>query len=290
MALLKSFVSRTQSAAAARRQETFYYVASGLWLLGAFALTLLLLNRVEFGRLGVLTFPAFGILVAAAGATLFSTLADLYGQHARDIAARAVFETLRQGGKPRPYSLYLRPFASTDMIGKNVGVGLQSERIELEAQIERATRPIGRLVALGAPLEHIGAGRIQVADDGWREAIALLLKHASLIVMLPSSRIGTLQEIAMILGSDLITRTVMIDPPNLDTPKRAYDHTVEWAKVQAAFTKAKFALPDEGRGGALIYFGDQRAPLLKEQLDIDAEDRIERLFRRIVRFRKQAGV
>jgi hypothetical protein len=290
MALLKSIVSRTGSAAAARSSEVFHYFLAGLWLLSALAGTLYLLNRIDLGRAGVVLLPALGILLAASGATLFSSLAELYGQRARDIGAAAIFETLKRGARPRQYALYLRPFASTNVIGKTVGVGMQSERIELETQIERATRPIGPLIALGAPLEHVGAGRIQVPDEEWRSAIDLLLKQASLIIMLPSSRAGTLQEIALILGSDLIKRTVMIDPPNIDVPKREYDHTIEWARVQAAFTKASFELPDEGRGGALIFFGDRRAPLYKERLDMDAEDRIARLFRRIVKFRNQAGL
>ena len=288
MALLKSIVSRTRGIGASRRLEGITYVGAGAWLLATIAATLLLTRYVNLGGYGTIVFPALGIAVGALGATILSTLAELYGQHARDIRAAAIYEALRRGEAPPPYSLYLRPFASTNVIGKTVGVGLQSERIELEAQIERATRPIGRLIALGAPLEHIGAGRILAGEQEWRPAIDLLLKHAQLIVMLPSSRAGTLQEIALILGSDLITRTVMIDPPNIDVPRKHYDHATEWAKVQAAFQQASFQLPDENRAGTLIFFGDRREPLLKEHLDIDAEDRIERLFRRITRFRSAA--
>lgn len=288
MAVLKSIVSRTPGVGAARRLEVVTYVGAGAWLLATIAATLLLVRYVNLGGYGAIFFPVLGIAVGAVGATILSTLAELYGQHARDIRAAAIFDALRRGETPPHYSLYLRPFASTNVIGKTVGVGLQSERIELEAQIERATRPIGRLIALGAPLEHIGAGRILAGEQEWRAAIDLLLKHAQLIVMLPSSRAGTLQEISMILGSDLITRTVMIDPPNFDAPRRVYDQAAEWAKVQAAFKQASFQLPDEKRGGTLIFFGDRREPLLKEHLDIDAEDRIERLFRRIIRFRSAA--
>lgn len=289
MALLKSIVSRTRSPGVSRQLEVVTYVGAGVWLLATIAATMLGIRYLELGGYGAIVIPAFGTLTGAAGATVLSTLAELYGQNARDIHAAQIFDALRRGEKPRPYSLYLRPFASTNVIGKTVGVGMQSERIELEAQIERATRPIGRLIALGAPLEHIGAGRILAGEQEWRAAIDLLLKHAQLIVMLPSSRAGTLQEISMILGSDLITRTVMIDPPNINVPRKHYDHATEWAKVQAAFKQASFQLPDEKIGGTLIFFGDKREPLLKEHLDIDAEDRIERLFRRITRFRRNGA-
>lgn len=285
MALLKQIVSRTGAPGVARVLEIAGYAAAAAWLAGAFVFVPALMSGVALGDAQRAITVMATVLVAAIGLTALSIWAELYGQRARDIYANSVFAALQRGEKPRPYSLYLRPFASTNVISANVGFGMQAERIELEAQIERACRPIGPLVALGAPLEHIGAGRIQVGDDAWRQAINLLLKHAQLIVMLPSSRAGTLQEISLILGSELITRTVMIDPPNLGRSK-TYDHSVEWAKVQAAFKQGSFELPDEQRGGALIFYGDSRKPLLREHLDIDADDRIERIFARILKFQK----
>ncbi|MEQ1617942.1 MAG: hypothetical protein ABL883_06315 [Terricaulis sp.] len=289
MTLLKKIVSRTRDAGAARALEIAAYAGAAAWLGASFVGVPSWMSGVaEIGANRTFV-VMIAVLVAALGLTVLSELGELYGQRARDLYANSVFAALQRGEKPAPYSLYLRPFASTNVIGANVGIGMQAERIELEAQIERATRPIGPLIALGAPLEHIGAGRIQVGDDAWRAAIALLLKHATLIVMLPSSRAGTLQEIGIILGSALVTRTVLIDPPNLGTSK-TYNHAIEWAKIQAAFKEASFHLPDEQRGGSLIFYGDSREPLLREHLQIDAEDRIERIFTRILKFQKTRRV
>ncbi len=285
MTLLKKIVSGTRGAGAARAMEIAAYAGAAVWLGASFvAVPSWLSGLPEIGANRTLIVMV-AVLIASLGLTVLSELAELYGQRARDLYANSVFAALQRGEKPAPYSLYLRPFASTNVIGANVGIGMQAERIELEAQIERATRPIGPLIALGAPLEHIGAGRIQVGDDAWRDAIALLLKHAKLIVMLPSSRAGTLQEVGIILGSALVTRTVLIDPPNLGNSK-TYNHAIEWAKIQAAFKEASFYLPDEQRGGSLIFYGDSREPLLREHLQIDAEDRIERIFNRILKFQR----
>lgn len=291
MAVLKRIVSNVAVASTARRLEVLLYTLSGVWLLGslmAAAFVALPLRELELAGAVVAA-----IIVAAAGATLFASWAELYGQRARDLRAEAIFETLQRGEAPPPYTVYLRPFASTGAFSQTfataaIGPGaLAGETTELEAQIERALRPLGPLVALGAPLEHIGAGRIKVADDAWQEAIKLLLSHARLIVMLPSSRAGTLHEIDMILSSDLIRRAVLIDPPNLGGSK-LFNQAAEWSKVKEAFERHRFELPEDNKGGSLLFYGDGRAPRLSERLNIDADDRIERLFRRIIKMRDVA--
>lgn len=234
-----------------------------------------------------------GFVIVAGGAviTLISRLAELYGQRARDIDADKIFLGMRGGAEPvEPYSLYLRPFASTDAIAEQgvsatlpgVGVAFSGERFELEAQVERATRRLGRLIGLGAQGEHIGAGRVTVGEQEWRDAVRTLMQNARLIVMLPSARPGTLEEIDMVLSTDLVRKTVFLDPPNLSARAR-FDHASEWEAVQAAFTQRGYTLPAEDRRGALLYYGEEKAPALKERLHIDAEDNIERLFGRVIK-------
>lgn len=298
MGVLKSIVGAF-GAGLARVLEVVFYLAAAAWLIAAmYRLTTLLLwaDLTEIQLIGVLIGAT---VVAGLGVTFFSTFAELCGQRVRDLGARAVFDALRAGREPPPYTLYLRPFASTGVF-ETVGMGaatggaggsisaLVGAKIELEAQMERAVRPLGRLVALGRPLEHIGAGRLQVDDDKWKEAVRLLMSKARLLIVLPSSRIGTLDEIEMILESGLIERTVVIDPPNISQSKD-FDHSAEWKHVQDAFAKRGFEVPRETRLGRLIFYGDARAPKYNERLDIDADDRIERIFRRVIRFTKARG-
>lgn len=298
MGVLKSIVSACGSGLA-RALEIVFYAATTIWLIGAmYALTTLLMRAdlTEMQLIGVLL---GAVVTAGIGVSLFSTLAELCGQRVRDLGAAAIYDALRQGREPPPYTLYLRPFASTGVF-ETTGMGaatagaggavsaLVGAKIELESQMERAVRPLGQLVALGRPLEHIGAGRLQVEDGQWKEAVRLLMSKARLLIVLPSSRIGTLDEIEMILESGLIERTVVIDPPNISHSK-TFDHSAEWKHVQDAFAKRGFEVPTETRLGRLIFYGDARAPKFKERLDIDADDRIERLFRRVIRFTKTRG-
>jgi hypothetical protein len=158
----------------------------------------------------------------------------------------------------------------------------------LEAQVERATRRLGRLIGLGGQVEHIGAGRVSVDERAWRDAVRTLMEHARLIVMLPGAREGTLEEIEMVLGSDLVRKTVFLDPPNVGARGR-FDHAGEWRKVQAVFAAKGFELPDEDRRGALLFYGRERSPILRERLHIDADDHIERLFGRVIKLLKTHG-
>lgn len=236
------------------------------------------------------------IVVGACWIALASSLADLSEQHGRDLEAGELFRRLLAGEAPeRPFTLYLRPFATTNEIEQNVlspmvagasssSFSYVSSRYELERQIERATRKVGPLVALGEPLEHIGAGRVKVTDDTWQRAVELLSDHAALIVLLPSSRAGTLWEVERILNSDLVKRTVMIDPPNGEGRwGRKYSQADEWGQVRSAFAKRGFEIPQDSRAGQMIFFGDDTAPVARARLDIDAEGNIAAFFRRVLR-------
>ncbi len=294
MAILKTIVSMTASAMLARALQVIFYVLSLLWLAGAGAGAAALAMYAPLPDLQLWGVLLSALLIAAAGVTVLSLTADLYGQRTRDIRAQAIFAALQHGKAPPPYTLYLRPFLSTGAFSEiSPGVagmplsGLGGAEIELEAQIESAVRPLGRMVALGLPLEHIGAGRILVDEADWKGAIRLLMKQAKLIIMLPSSRQGTLEEIDMVLGSDLIERTVFIDPPNL-ARKARFDHAADWKQVREAFEARGYSIPADSRAGLLMFFGHERAPRFKERLDIDADDRIARLFRRVIKHRTSA--
>jgi hypothetical protein len=236
-----------------------------------------------------------GVVVLSAGWLAFAGgVADLAGQHARDLDAKDLLDRLRHGEAPRrPFTLYLRPFAATNEIDDEVlqpiaaGMPMLSfafapARYELEQQIERATRDVGPLVALGEPLEHVGAGRVRVTDDTWQDAVRLLTRHAALIVLLPSARPGTLWEIEHILDTGLVERTVMIDPPNLSRKGDRYHQENEWTKVRAAFAARGYEIAPDSRVGRLVFFGAERTPRATARLNMDAEDNIAAFFRKVL--------
>ena len=235
----------------------------------------------------------FGLFVGL-GVVLAQFFYDLEGwfeQDRRDRRAAALFSALENGEPADPFVLYLRPFASTDRIAEEhvravkisavPGAGptfaTGSDRIEFEAEIETALRKIGPLVALGQPLEHMGAGRIRVADDAWRPAIRALLDAASLVVLLPSPNPGTVWEVEQILSGDVLSKTIIVDPPNDRGARvKGYDPTAEWSHIRAAFHTHGYALPEDDPEGRLLYFGTSRTPQREERLAFGAEGTIRR--------------
>jgi len=297
--LLRTMAARGRDPAASRRAGVAWHIASAL-ALGACAIGILWFATADHGLSRAVALGGAGalVLVAALAIATFGELGDLSLQYARDLRAQAIFEALGRGETPPPYVVYLRPFSSTDQVESVVmaavasgmqgsALGFVMTRYELEQQIERATRHLGSLVCLGQSLEHVGAGRIAVDDASWKEAVLRLCGKAALIVMLPSSRSGTLWEIEHVLTSNLIDRTVFIDPPNAAiSDKKRYDQSREWRAVRDAFAAKGFTMPPDSRVGRLLFFGQARAPTLRARLDIDAEDNIARFFRSVIRIRK----
>ena len=210
-------------------------------------------------------------------AQAFYELNGWIGQRGRDLAAGRIWAALKIGRPPpEPFTLYLRPFASTDNVSTEVDrfirmrpvaggpavLALGSDRLEFEAEVEQALRPIGPLVALGQPLEHIGAGRIRVSDDEWQRAVEQLMDDAALIVLLPSSRPGTTWEVKTLLKAGRLAKTIVVDPPDhLKDTKRGYDPVAEWREVRRSFAVEGYQLPPSDPDGLLLYFGAARTPV-----------------------------
>jgi hypothetical protein len=301
MSVLKAIAGAARTPHAARRGELLFQLLAlaGLFVAGGgiYAAWWMRAEDTAFFVGGVAGSLAFGALWLAG----LSSLAELCSQHGRDLTAAELLASLRRGGPPpHPFTLYLRPFASTNAIQKDVlqpvmlglATGLfiaTSTRFELEQQIERATRKIGPLVGLGRPLEHVGAGRLQVGDHEWRDVIRLLSDNADLIILLPSTQPGTAWEVERILDTGLVSRTVIVDPPNPPKDKNnVWKQSEEWAHVRQAFAKRGYDMPEDSPVGQLLYFGDAKRPQAKARLDIDAEDSIAKFFKRIVKLRAKS--
>lgn len=234
-----------------------------------------------------ITVLVFSILLAQ----LFFDLEGWFEQRQRDMDADEIFNALREDDNSvnEPFILYLRPFVSTGKIGaehtKLVGVHtaamgsgammVSSDRVEFEEEIEKALRPLGKLVALGKPLEHMGAGRIRVDDDVWQDAIKLLIDRAEMIVLLPSPRPGTCWEVEHLLTSGALNKTIVIDPPNdRGSVDDGYDPVSEWQGVKATFEKHGYELPEDDEEGSLIIFGADKQPAYKSKIGLSGENQV----------------
>ena len=247
---------------------------------------------------GWMTFAMFAgaLCVGVVFAQLFYELEGWFEQRGRDLRAANIFDTLKAGSAVDDFVLYLRPFASTDQISEthaNVvpirgGVGAPTahlvgeDRLEFEAVIETALGKFGPLIALGEPMEHMGAGRIKVTDETWQEAVRLLLDKARLVVLLPSSREGTLWEVDQILASDVKAKTLVIDPPNELGGQGDYDPAQEWGHVRSAFEKHGVQLPEDDPLGLIVRLSDVGTPKAVRRLHLNNKSPIRRMAKDIL--------
>jgi hypothetical protein len=210
-------------------------------------------------------------------------------QRLDDLAAAALFARIVAGDIPEePYVLYLRPFASTDAVKSFIRINYKTTiTVELEDELSTAVRPIGRLVALGESLEHFGAGRIASSEAAWQDAAIRLIRHAALILVVPSTRPGTLWEIEYLLTNGHMNKTVFLDVPNIRVASSHFAQQAEWAGVGVLVAASGYQWPADNPEGALIFFGAATAPQLVEPLKLgqtlplrEAVDRIRALVER----------
>ncbi len=248
-------------------------------------------SRVDIPATASLLLFIVAMVAGMYGAQVFYELDGWLEQRGRDVTADQVWSALKTGRPPpHPFTLYLRPFASTDHIGTEVErfvrmrpvaggptiLAMGSDRLEFESILERALRPIGPLVALGAPLEHMGAGRIRVDDSQWQDAIERLMEAARLIVLLPSSRPGTTWEVRTLLSAGRLAKTIVVDPPDhLGRSDRDYDPSAEWQEVRQAFASEGYAMPEDDPEGLLLYFGNQTTPVRSAKINLDGASSVK---------------
>jgi hypothetical protein len=100
-------------------------------------------------------------------------------QGRRDLLATTIATALERGASPvRRYSLYLRPFDTTDrLVAQSLGsvIGIETrlpQHLDAESLLVRALRKDCPLIALGRPGRMLeAAGRIVVREDAWQTKI-----------------------------------------------------------------------------------------------------------------------
>ncbi len=193
---------------------------------------------------------------------------------ANDTAAIAV-AAARKGSVPvnTRLFLYLRPFASTNIYQVNpyrrqlfsTEMFDTSEHDDIERYAATGLIKCGTFVALGQPGEHLGAGRVLIPEDGWQTEILNLANAATLILLLPSHRSGTLWEIEQLIANGHLNKTAFIMPPLDDFIWKAekLDVADEWRRTQEACNGLGLALPDASFGGALFRFVDGKVTVIE---------------------------
>lgn len=240
--------------------------------------------------------PIVFFFLLAIAFVILNAIGRAAAQHSRDDAAREIVNN------PHKYNfiLYLRPFASTNQVSQTHTYSHagpvhhqvhhhqpQSERLELERQLEKASRPIAPLIAFGLRGEHVGAGRARISETEWRNKIQELMAAALLIIMLPSTRPGTKWELERLFGSSLVRKTVFVNATGNWKlfSKRKFDQKNQWAELRSLFARYGYELPFYESGGQLFFYGAARKPVIREKLKLNEVGRLRRFLNRVVRLR-----
>ncbi|MEV4921611.1 hypothetical protein [Streptomyces roseoverticillatus] len=208
-------------------------------------------------------------------------LENLARQHVRDRRAQRLGKLVRDGRAPA-YSLYLRPFSTTDRLatlanvilspGTSLSTGMSVANIQQDFEAKLAAsfpahRPI---IAVGAPgtmmcgfakavttspppsfipLEVPSTGKIPATDETWRDLVANLVGPAELIVVVPLDFPGTQWEINLLHRAGLIHKCVFYMPATMEGND---SYAAAWQGAMTALAPLGLVLPDYTPRGALI--------------------------------------
>lgn len=158
-----------------------------------------------------------------------------------------------------PLFLYFRPFKTTgqlhlrnpesDVAGP-MPVMFEGKTMELESILREGLERYGALVGLGRSGEADGAGRVESSEESWRQKAAMLADKARLILLMPSDRAGTLEEMQLVRQTGYLTKTLFLMPPQPEGG--SYNAAEEWSRARASAVQAQLTLPEYRSAGCFF--------------------------------------
>jgi hypothetical protein len=140
------------------------------------------------------------------------------------MADHFVRESHKPSARPKPFSLYLRPFSTTNRLASSalpnannppmpMNEAREFQQVDLESLVERALRPCTPLIGLGSDDDsHDGAGRVAVSDDDWKDIVSVLAKKATIRFIVPLDYPSTQWELKWLIDNDLVNGTLFLMP------------------------------------------------------------------------------
>jgi hypothetical protein len=212
-------------------------------------------------------------------------------QARRDQAAVTLFNAVRSGVQQK-FGIFLRPFYTMDKIeteqtimipqwsGGTMTFSTYVIEHKLEDALVEAFRYTLPVVALGKPGETFGVGRILVDEDSWQKAASELMRRASLLICLPSSRPGSQWEMNQIILNHYFSKTVFIMPPDPWSFKRWKQLKEDWDLLKQQMVSHDITIP-EYRADGLFFSIDPRGRCITEKLTLDSTQKLLDTFVRL---------
>lgn len=184
-------------------------------------------------------------------------------QEGDDKNASKIAETFKQSADSPPgrYFLYLRPFASTNQFKLpdahlnffSWDLWQRDGHDDMERILAKALKPTAPLIALGAPGEHRGAGRVATTEEGWREDVGRFARGASLIVVIPSANPGTRWEMELLKREQLLMKCIFVAPPLEDGHyKVPLGAQQQWSDAEKACAEIGLQIPPRSLSGQIF--------------------------------------
>jgi hypothetical protein len=217
-------------------------------------------------------------------------------QSRNDRAAQRIMEQLRADAAApvADFYLYLRAFETTGKLRvplylrlRMLSLGLlQIQTNDLESYISNAVRRVAPLIALGQPGEAVGAGRIVTEDANWMRDIVGLMHRAKGILLVPSTRPGTLWEIETLKREALLHKVIFIMPPRTHGE---FDTAERWELGRQAMHGHALEAPEHLERGLLFAVGADGKVSHVEPLLLNSARQVRKSMKRILRHKAPKG-
>jgi hypothetical protein len=229
-------------------------VGGALIVAGIFFMSVFTAVAIQGGALWIFLLGAIGL----------GTFACYAGGMIYNLGRRVEVATVPPVNDTRPPVIYLRSFkddARTSQTG--LGEGVVSLPTE-EEELVKVLSAIGPVLAVGKPGEHwprLGARRIYVPNEQWKERVTELMRDAALVVLRPGRTSSIRWEISEAMAHVRPERLLLVLPFD-ETEYSAFRQDLrETCGVALPLPyKAKRTLPGSIRG--FVYFDPDRSSRL----------------------------
>ncbi len=186
---------------------------------------------------------------------------------AREERAKLIVARLQAGQDVKQFSLYLRPFSTTEKfhvsnpdprtIPATPASLYTPKSFELEDSLATALDGFAPLIALGRPGGNLGAGKITVDDQNWQQSLTTLAAAATIICIVPGHHDGTRWEIEYLKRMKYLNRAVFFMPPSTKVPDPKIDAEKYWAEARIVLQQSGVTLPPYSRGGLIFTLSEE---------------------------------